>query len=167
MNPALPTGPGPTCGATNKIDAAVALRIGERGHNLTFKVIGLIGKAAEMVNATSRLTSQCPRIRKTVLNLKDQEARLLEVIARHPLGWVAVVAVFQFEYVRRKHQHRRVRWACTGRRHKAVAVQDVSICWLVYMSKCLLIHQRRLHVIRAIDRETEPVAQKQRRSTDG
>ena len=85
-----PRSQGPTCGATNKIDAAVALRIGQRGHNLTFEVIGLIGKAAGGINGIN-LTVQRPRRRKTVINLKDKEARLLEVIARIPRrceeGW--------------------------------------------------------------------------------
>ena len=101
-----------------------------------------------------------------MINLKDEEARELEVVARLLLGRNAVVCGFQFEYVWRKHEHRRERlilWPRTGG-HEAKALQDGrSGAWigLILGSKCLLITERYLPVIRArVLGQTPPVAQK-------
>src|SRR6266478_8193579 len=85
-----PKGETPTGGAANQIDAAIALRVGERGQNLAFGVVGLSGRLAVSV-----LTGQCPRRRKTVINLKDEEAGILKVMGRRALARDAVVAVLQ------------------------------------------------------------------------
>ena len=92
---------------------------------------------------------QSARRRKAVINLKDEEARELEVVARLLLGRNAVVCGFQFEYVWRKHEHRRERlilWPRTGG-HEAKALQDGrSAAWigLILGRKCLLITERLL-----------------------
>ena len=84
-----------------------------------------------------------------MINLKDEEARELEVVARLLLGRNAVVCGFQFEYVWRKHEHRReglILWPRTGG-HEAKALQDGrSAAWigLILGSKCLLITERYL-----------------------
>ena len=44
-----PKGKTSTRGAADKIDAAIALRVGERGQNLAFGVIGLSGRYAGSV----------------------------------------------------------------------------------------------------------------------
>ena len=110
----------------HEIDVAIALRVGKRRQNLPFKVVGLLGRIPVVC---VRLTVQSVRRRKAVINLKDQEARKLEVAARLPLGRNAAVLVLQFEYVWRKHEHRgkrRIGWPRTGR-HEAIALQDASV----------------------------------------
>jgi hypothetical protein len=85
-------------------------------------VISLIGRMA-----ISNLTWQFVWRGKTVINLKNEEARVLKIMGRRAFARDAVVAIFQVEDVWRKHQHCReliigagIGW------HEAIAVQDVS-----------------------------------------
>jgi hypothetical protein len=53
---------------------------------------------------SGQLIRQLPRGRKASFNLKDEEARLLEVVARLPLVWFAAVSdIFVMEDIWRNH----------------------------------------------------------------